>query len=96
MSERPIQVGDLVMVVRPSSVCGCPQGIGKIFRVSKLRPPLSGFVTCWSCRRRHSCVTKIYAEGEGTGLKSVGLHRLKRIPPLGELDDVPAKEELTA
>lgn len=73
-----IQVGDLVMVVKPKICCGLSGGIGKIFRVSGFFP----HSRCGSCGKT---IEQKFAllNGEFSGAFVV---RLKKIPPLTELE----------
>lgn len=89
MSEQ-IKVGDLVVVVRNTHCCGRGKSLGKIFRVHHFEPFLG---TCGDCGAR----------GDGRQLACMGaswfgydVRRLKRIPPMNELDGVKNDEEITA
>lgn len=87
MSE-PIKVGDLVQIVRPTTCCGDENATGLVFVVQAIS------VTDWWCECGASgddCVHAMHQDGE-----CVELSRLKRIPPLSELDDVKQDEEITA
>ena len=90
MTER-IAVGDLVMVVRPSPCCGSDLAVGRrIFTVASLDFD-SG--TCSGCGANIPPVKAAFNENNG---KHYQLNRLKRIPPLSELEssktDEPIKE----
>ena len=90
MSDKPISVGDLVMVVR-KNYCGCDKGIGRIFRVAKID----------RSRFRNWCIwCGVFSEPQDQAVSTEGvaaqLWRLKRIDPDALKDDVPTKEELTA
>jgi hypothetical protein len=87
MSE-PIKTGDLVQIVRPTR-CGCGKSIGLIFQVSAVESHSS---YCDTCKAQL-----------GTEIVALGLHhygmplwRLKRIPPLSELEGEKRDEEITA
>ena len=89
--DKPISVGDLVMVVK---LMPCGHGKpGAIFRVQTIEDPL-GLQPNWCVH----CKT-VFADrsplaiGDG---QTVGFFRLKRIPPLDELEGVKEREELTA
>lgn len=96
MSDKPISVGDLVMVVRG---CGCRSG--RIYCVIENCPDSRG----WICR-----ITPDLGIGCGTILPPCVLVRvqnvlgkgyfprqwLRRIPPLSELDSVEHKQEQPA
>lgn len=88
--DKPISVGDLVVIVRASH-CGSTASIGSIFRVTVIRKRRWGSV-CEACRH-------VLPEGEWVaelaGDDSITeLHRLKRIPPLGELEGVKTEEDI--
>ena len=88
MSE-PIKAGDLAVIVRPSH-CGLVDSIGLVFRVTKVRQRLNS--TC------HGCGAKLpvgvwVAESESDAFVTE-LTRLKRIPPLDELESHKQPEEL--
>jgi hypothetical protein len=90
--DKPISVGDLVMVVRGPHCCLQPDGHeGSTFRVTGIRVTHPGGSTCRLCGNHRS------------GFSATGHHahnfyvsRLKRIPPLEELDAVKKDEEITA
>ena len=91
MSDKPISVGDLVMVVRPTP-CGCSAGLGKIFKVTIIdRSPLPN--KCASCGQLFGPHDQARNRSERLG---AALYRLKRLDPDALKDDVPTKEELTA
>lgn len=86
--DKPISVGDLVMVVKPNRCCGAKgKSFGAIFRVE-------AFVTEWA--RCHYCHHKEYESDAIGSYGSVSRYRLKRIPPPEELGIVDEKEELHA
>lgn len=88
MSE-PIKAGDLVIVVKPKPCCG--KGMpGAIFRVTTVS---GGPAHCMLCG--HYYIDSLDAQDETDGAW-VEVNRLKRIPPLEELDDVKKNEEITA
>ena len=89
MSE-PIKVGDLVMSVR-STECGCAPS-GKIFRVTKIRMSTDVWI-CSRCEQEHP--QEPCAEGLSSG-NMVVLRKLKRIPPLDELEGEKHDEEIAA
>lgn len=79
MSERPIQVGDLVVVVRGRK-CGCASDSdGVIYRVDCVAKTAEFYSGCfhpgWEGLRAFSKDKRHRVE----------LHRLKRIPPLEDL-----------
>ncbi len=89
MSERPIQVGDLVQVVRWSQ-CGC--GLGEVGRVSEfLECENSG---CGLCKTPPTKKTGTAAANIKSGRFCVPLEWLKRIPPLDELEGERTQETI--
>lgn len=89
-ADRPIAVGDLVVIVRPRE-CGCTTAIGRVFRVSGL---ITDFHHCKNCG--HKTWPRKYLLATGFEDHGYSLNRLKRIPPLDELEsaktDEPMKE----
>lgn len=95
MSE-PIKVGDLVMVIRDGVPCpaNCDlssDSLGHIFRVSEIKSML---LQCTGCGTLKGVDTVACQEGSSNVVYR--LPRLKRIPPLSELESEKNKEELTA
>lgn len=85
--QQPIAVGDLVVVARASACCGSTAWMGHTFKVTRIgRSPTS----CHKCDGR---VGAPAALGSPTG-KWAGLDRLKRIPPLEELEGQRTEEKL--
>jgi hypothetical protein len=85
-----IKVGDLVMVVRPRYCCPHKNPhLGTIFKVSKL---LTTTAPCDECGDR-SPIDSALAEGMTAGYNVL---RLKRIPPLDELERDQIVKKLTA
>ena len=91
MSDRPIQVGDLVQVVRVGQwPCDCPSTIvGHIFTVSRIVPQL--LTCCGGCGFRLGASTCVFGLEGGA---AVEIERLKRIPPLDELEGQRTEEVL--
>ena len=89
MSE-PIKVGDLVIVVHPSGCCGGNNDIGTVFSVLAIQ--INGGGNCEYCREMHG--QKLCYACCGTFWWP--LRRLKRIPPLSELEGEKRDEEITA
>lgn len=79
--DRPIQVGDLVEVIRAHPCCGSTKSLGKIFRVDRLEPVVEA--SCGSCGARP--VGELIAWQEENNW-SAYVACLKRIPPLSELE----------
>ena len=89
MSER-IAVGDLVQVVKPTLCCGSTATLGYIFRVDNFYSGPHG--PCWRCHR----VGKEVLARRGKENDGWEISRLKRIPPLEELERETRKEEIEA
>jgi len=81
-----IKVGDLVQVVRPAPCCGSTESIGKIFRVTGLA---SGD-GCYYCQNS----SKTYQLALGGWKHGTKIVRLKRIPPLSDLEGAVTQEKL--
>lgn len=98
MENKPISVGDLVQVVRHSTFAKCcpDKGgqLGRIFVVGILRPPASGYMRCVHCDRRYP-FDGLVAKASAQDL-AFELGRLKRIPPLDELEGVDEREPIYA
>ena len=92
--ERPIAVGDLVVVIGPSKCPLARQGddLGHTFKVISITPTTSN-ERCATCGSVHGPFNLLYAEDLQWNFP---LYRLKRIPPLSELwgskTDEPMKE----
>jgi hypothetical protein len=76
--DKPISVGDLVQVVFPRE-CGHAQKLGSVFVVGKILPTRTACPTCSHEEMKQDC-----AETHTGGCTP--LYRLKRIPPLEELE----------
>ena len=86
-----IKVGDLVVVIKPRECCPERSNLGFIFRVAKIT---HGEVYCCYCKRDHKDImTAVWADD---GVSGASLPRLKRIPPLDELEGEKRDEEITA
>lgn len=98
MSE-PIKPGDLVVVLRVSpsaSGCGCTyaEDIGKVFRVRRV---YCCDAECFKCGALIPPLWMAEERLDERGLPvTYPFSRLKRIPPLEELEGENRKEELTA
>ena len=94
MSE-PIKVGDLVVVVRYGVSCprGCNKGTDTLGRIFSVRSVEYMPLLCVGCDAPKGWATAAVAE---SGEQVYRVERLKRIPPLSELDDVKQDEEITA
>lgn len=91
MSDRPIQAGDLVVVVKNHCT---DNGVGLIFRLGKIDENDS--FHCRHCRTRLPQYPLLAPISLPYGICWVPLEWLKRIPPLSELEgekrDEPIKE----
>ena len=93
MTDRAaIRVGDLVQVVRSPPCCGNEKNISRIFVVEDIG--IFGSV-CAYCGRAVDVIAAKGLKGAGT-TNSVRMSRLKRIPPLEELEGEKRDEEITA
>lgn len=82
MSE-PIKAGDLVQVIKPR-LCGCDDTVGQIFVAGPIgRSSSRGY--CLICHRNTYGAGAWRTETPWGSFTELG--RLKRIPPLDELDD---------
>lgn len=87
--DKPISVGDWVQVVKPMPCCGHTTPMqGHIFQVSSFQLDIG-----YRCEYCGASTDGTSASG---GERPVDVPRLKRIPPLEELDDVKRDEEITA
>ena len=88
MSDKPISVGDLVVVVRDC----CGKYIGRTFIVEQMA---TGEAECVFCRARFHNVT-VAGDASVASLRDNGnlgiLTWLRRIPPLEELEGVKTEE----
>lgn len=87
--DKPIDVGDLVVVVRPGC-CDGTQFLGLTFRVVRLE---SDRVRCGKCRKALGRLT-LALTGKASNPRHVPVVLLKRIPPPEELGIVDEREEL--
>jgi hypothetical protein len=85
-----IKVGDLVQVIRP----GCRDAfIGRIFVVSRVGPSMTVCVGCGTTHGYPELTPLAFPVGSNRGFE---FPRLKRIPPLDELERDQIVKELTA
>ena len=84
-----IKVGDLVVVVKPSICSGLDDRIGHTYIVRDIDSWAEGGVCRW-CLGRHQGFFYAYDENED----AFPLQRLKRIPPLEELEGQRTEEKL--
>ena len=83
--SEPISVGDLVVVVKPTLCCGNPSRLGRTFVVKKIE---------FGPNRCHWCHTAIEDSDAFDGELWWTPRRLKRIPPLSELEGQPTQEDM--
>lgn len=94
MNDRPIQVGDLVIIVRPTVCCGNPRSVGRIFKI--LRVWTTG-ATCPCCQTRTSITgARMTSKTSQTGFATIALSRLKRIDPPALTEETEIGERVTA
>lgn len=90
--DKPIQVGDLVQVVMPARCCDAY--LGHVFTVSQV---ILGGALSWYCdvckNGGPSGGAYLYSTGDGYRVSN---HRLKRIPPLSELETERTEDEVAA
>ena len=86
MTDRAIAVGDLVQIVRARTCCAEHTGWGKCFRVAEIHD-----IALYCCYCKTELPKQVYAFGEGSGAE---IHRLKRIPPLDELESLDHEHKL--
>jgi hypothetical protein len=79
MSEKPISVGDLVMVVRPT-VCGHGCGMGLVFMVQRIDGAHPG--DCGECDK----YLGVLNWAASSGGRNYDIARLKRLPSIEELE----------
>jgi hypothetical protein len=86
--DKPISVGDLVVIVRLRECCPENTKLGLIYRVNSLR---TAEYACHYCGKPHGGQWTV-AWGEG----NVGANvvRLKRIPPLSDLEGERTQEDI--
>lgn len=83
-----IEVGDLVRVATAASCCGNNAAIGKIFIVEAIGKVMT---RCARCKKLAVVVCALLA-----GHCAVPVTRLRRIPPLSELESQDTHEEIPA
>lgn len=75
-----IKAGDSVWIAEPTYCCGSTKALGRVFVVAEVR--LADAIYCPSCRGyapKALCATR-------GGNKVIELSRLRKIPPLSELE----------
>lgn len=86
--DKPISVGDLVVIVKPR-ICGCMEPLGHIHLVKKIIMSRESGVKCIYCGDVQP--QTLLADFGEVGTQ---LYRLKRIPPLNELEGLKSEEKL--
>lgn len=86
--DKPIRVGDLVMIVKSQPCCNLAGSVGLIFTVLKIGKERT---YCSACSKI-SFDIMVYGEDDIPCF----LSRVKKIPPLSETDDVEIKEVIEA
>ena len=92
--DKPISVGDLVQVVRKKP-CGCIDTLGEIFVVETIVPAWAP-AHCGTCMETTSSKGTPIAKWPGSQNFYSELSRLRRIPPLSELEGEQREEEIHA
>ena len=87
MSDRPIQVGDLVQIVRGTRCCNKPGHVGLIYTVTRMKS------SKWHCSHCNSEESELLVAGVGH-MNGYEMSRLKRIPPLEELEGEKTEKDL--
>lgn len=90
--DKPIGVGDLVQVVKPRPCCPEFTRYAVGLRVKRIFNSFG--ILCPYCRKDTGDVVAV--ELEEYPNKAVELFRLKRIPPLDELETVRTEDEVPA
>lgn len=90
--DKPISVGDLVQIVRPSVMCSCPSTMtGTLFLVGNILTCRSRCIHCGAIDETtpHAEAQERHEDGRPFVYP---LYRLKRIPPLEELEGLESEE----
>ena len=90
--SKPLEVGDLVMVVRGKKCCRASRHIGRIFRIERFISKSAG--SCTLCGKPLEAV--IQAVPPDIHRSGYSLYRLKLIPPLSELERTKEEEGVLA
>ena len=89
-SEKPIEVGDLVVVVKNKRCCGHNRNLGLVFAVTEIADAWGQCMDCGDSRIEY--ITRL-PHGKNMW---VAVDLCRRIPPLGELREEKIVEEITA
>jgi len=79
--SNDIKAGDLVMIYKPTVCCGSTVSIGQLFTAGPIVVGAFGRCPCGAAYRD----TAAFDAADGT---YVSITRLKKIPPLGKLEDI--------
>lgn len=97
--DKPISVGDLVVVVKPARCCVA--SLGTVFTVTRIRNNINFSdgktmtVRCSWCGNKKDVPAAVRPVAEGFNAnRGMPLVRLKRIPPLSELESERTEEML--
>ena len=90
-ADKPIAVGDLVQVIKPGR-CGCTKALGEIFVVAEVNR-WAGWADCIVCGKTVIPPNILRARDAADGT-ATELERLKRLPPLSELEGERTEEQL--
>ena len=78
---RPLEVGDDVIVSRPTRCCNSNKGIGQTFKIAFFHTTRGWCSNCWT--EIDTTVLACYESGHGQDVA-----RLTRLPPLAVLDSL--------
>jgi hypothetical protein len=87
--SKPIKAGDLVAIIKPTPCCARSDSIGKHFIVAGFQ---TGLEICRYCHESRQATTVKISDSR----LLVDLARVKRIPPLDELEGEKRNKEITA
>lgn len=91
--HEPIKAGDLAIIVRAKR-CGCAESVGWIVLVEGIQSHLAG--RCYECGQiTYTVSTPAAIVLDSKGRATIELSRLKRIPPLSELEGEKNDSKLT-
>ena len=93
MSDKPIQVGDLVVMVRGHE-CTLAKYGGIPWRVAGLINQTGGGWTCPRCHEHSLAPEALQGAQRNTILTALPITWLKRIPPLSELEGERTQEDM--
>ena len=86
--NKPINVGDLVVVVLPLQCCDSKLHIGRIYQVSGF------FVNGYQCRQYGASVDNVLVALVDGAFEGYAVSILKRIPPLSEVEGERTEENI--